>query len=115
MPEKEFYTPDEMKKALDNRSVEERVIAVHTMSTAGIRFGQLPQMYRDAFVRFRDIVRKSKTIDALDKERFEHYIVMMANAIPYNERPPDCVEAYNKIFDVLIRPAPDPDEKEKDE
>ena len=115
MPEKEFYTPDELKKALEKRTIEERVIAVHTMSTASIRFGQLPGMYREAFGKFLDVVRKSTKIDALDKERFEHYIVMMSNAIPMNERPRDCIDVYNKIFDVLIRPAPDPDEKEKDE
>jgi hypothetical protein len=115
MTEKESYTPAELKTALENCRTEERVIAVHTMSTAGIRFGQLPQMYRDGFQRFLEIVRKSNVIDALIKERFDGYIVMMANAVPMNERPKIYVDAYNEVFDILIRPAPEPGEKEKEE
>jgi hypothetical protein len=102
------YTQEEV----DNIRTEERFVAYLVLSSANIRFVNMPVQYKEARNKVADIVKSSSKYDDITKERFSSYLVMVDNCVPFGERPENLKESYNKVIADVLAPSKKKDDSD---
>jgi hypothetical protein len=94
------YTQEEV----DDIRTEERFIANRVLLSANIPTSRQPAQYREARLSVGKIVENSSVIPQDEKEKFKVFLVMTDNCVPIQEIPPDHIENYNKIINIILAP-----------
>jgi hypothetical protein len=97
------YTQEEV----DDIRTEERFIANRVLISAGITTARQPTQYRESRISVGKLVANSTAIPDDEKEKFRLFLVMTDNCVPIQEIPPDHIENYNKIINIILAPKKD--------